>query len=551
MSFNDSPEVCVIGAGPAGLAIALRLADNGQSVTLVDGGGPGLESTGSDLHGGRIDPSVAASDRTDPTLVGGSLYARDHLTETRWRQPGGSSWRWAARGRPSGQRVVRMVEALPADFAERPAFDIPGFPVPANDILRYRDDALVFLDLEGHSFDPADYGDGLEPAHLPPHFYSELFHFPAAETIQVRRPGEAEAHPGIELRTGLQLLRFIRKGTLISGVEFASPSGESTILTPGRVVLAIGGIENSRHLLAGADNGSIPNPHDQLGRYFVDHPHIRLGYLRQAAIQDLSYYDFQEISDTFVLRGHGIDPDYAEREDLLRFSIDLVGRHSLDGTPTGFALAKLQDGIQRRDPRVIAGATAKALRHPVDAVTLGRLAKDGRVHHTGIGGWSDAEERLLTPGFASVESMFEQRPSPDNRVRLGSDTDRYGLRRPVLQWSFSEPEVSAIHRAVEVTSDAFEAAGLGPLTTMQSLGDGPIPRAGTGLHHMGGTRMHADPEEGVVDGHGRMHELDNLYVAGSSVFPTSVGYANPTFTIIQLALRLADHLSGTPGPADS
>lgn len=548
MSSNDSPDVCVIGAGPAGLAIALRLAANGQSVTLVDGGGPSLDAEGSELHEGRVVSSVHAEDRTDQTLVGGTLYPHNHLATTRWRQPGGSSWRWCARGRPSSDHTVRMVEALPADFAPRPLFEIPGFPVPAADILRYRDDALSFLDLGGHSFDPNAYDDGHQPVALPTEFYPKLFHFPAADVVQRVRPSEAEAHPAIDLRTGMHLYRFVRRGQRIAGVEFIDPSGVVKTLTPGRIVLTLGGIENSRQLLIGAEEGSIPNPHDLLGRYFVDHPHIRLGYLHQAALQDLSYYDFQQIRDTFVLRGHGIDPGFADREGLLRFSIDVVGRHELDGTHTGYALATLKDGVRRRQPQVIARSLAGTLRHPLDGARLGLLAKTGRVHHTGIGGWSDDEERLLPVGLASVESMFEQRPSWDNRVRLGSETDRYGRRQPMLQWSFSDSEVTAIRRAVDVTSAAFDSAGLGPLTTMQSLGDGTIPRAGTGMHHMGGTRMHADPEQGVVDAHGRMHELDNLYLAGSSVFPTSVGYANPTFTILQMALRLADHLSGNPGP---
>ena len=548
MTNNDSPDVCVIGAGTAGLAIALRLAANGQSVTLVDGGGPGLDAEGSDLHEGRVVSAAQAADRTDPTLVGGTLYPRNHLVASRWRRPGGASWRWCVLGRPSANHSVRMVQALPADFGPRPLFDIPGFPIPPEDILRYRDDALSFLDLAGHSFDPADYDDGRTPAPLCPEFYSKLFHFPSAEVIQQQRPSEAEAHSSIDFRTGLHLSRFQRTGQRITGVEFLDPSGTTKVLTPGRVVLAIGGIENSRQLLIAAEDGSIPNPHDLLGRYFVDHPHIRLGYLHQAALQDLSYYDFQRIRDTYVLRGHGIDPQYAESEGLLRFSIDLVGRHELDGTDTGYALAGLKDGVRRRQPQVIARSLAGTLRHPVSGARLGFLAKTERVHHTGRGGWSDDEERLLPVGLASVESMFEQRPSWDNRVRLSRETDRYGRPRPELQWSFSDTEVKAIHRAVEVTSSAFERAGLGPLTTMQSLGDGAIPRAGTGMHHMGGTRMHSDPEQGVVDEHGRMHQLDNLYLAGSSVFPTSVGYANPTFTIIQLALRLADHLSGQPGP---
>ena len=65
---------------------------------------------------------------------------------------------------------------------------------------------------------------------------------------------------------------------------------------------------------------------------------------------------------------------------------------------------------------------------------------------------------------------------------------------------------------------------------------------GGGRHHMGTTRMHADPKRGVVDANCRVHDVENLYVAGSSVFPTS-GAANPTLTLVALALRLADHLA--------
>jgi choline dehydrogenase-like flavoprotein len=524
------------------------MADNGHAVTLIDAGGQGIDANGPDLHGGSIVRSVDASDRTDSSLVGGTLYARDHLTATRWRHPGGSSWRWWVRSRPSAERTVRMVEAHPTDLGPRPAFDIPGFPMPAEEVLRYREEAFAFLDLAGHSFEPADYVDGLHPAPLPDHFYDKLFHFPRVAVVQDVRPAQAAAHPLIDLRTGLHLRRFGRTGQRITELEFIDGSGSTVTLRPETVVLAMGGIENSRQLLLGARDGSIPNPHDLLGRYFMDHPHIRLGYLHQASVEELDYYDFQQIRDTYVLRGHGIDPDFADQEDLLRFSIDLVGRHALDGTRTGFALAELQDGLTRRDPALIARSARRALGHPLNALRLGRLASQGRVHHTGFGGWSDTGSRQLPVGVAAVESMFEQRPSPDNRVRLSDATDRYGVPLPDLQWSFSEVEVSAIHRAVEVTSTAFEAAGLGPLTTLRELGEGVIPRAGTGLHHMGGTRMHGDPTQGVVDENARIHDLDNVYIAGSSVFPTSAGYANPTFTIIELALRLADHLSGQPGP---
>lgn len=442
-----------------------------------------------------------------------------------------------------------MVEGMPADFGPRPGFDIPGFPIPAADILQYRDEALSFLGLSGHSFDPERYDDGRSPIALSDDFYSELFHFPAVEIVQNVRPAEAAGHPLIDMQTGWHLHRLSRDGQRVASVEFVDSHGALHTLTPDRIVFSMGGIENSRQLLLAAESGSIPNPHDLIGRYFFDHPHIRLGYLHGADVSKLGYYDFQEIDEAFVLRGHGIEPAAADREGLLRFSVDIVGRHRFDGTRTGYGLASIKDGVERKQLGPILRALPSVARHPREAVTLGRIASKGQVHHTGLGGWSDDSERLLPVGTPSVEAMFEQRPSWDNRVRLGTTVDRYGARLPALQWSFSDVEVAAIRGAVDVTSAAFEDAGVGPLTTMQSLGDGPIPRAGTGLHHMGGTRMHEDPREGVVDENCRMHELDNVYIAGSSVFPTSVGYANPTFTIIEMAMRLADHLAGVRGPA--
>lgn len=544
---TDSPALCVIGAGPAGLALAMRLAANGQEVTLVDAGGKNVDTTGDDLHGGEVLPAIAAADRTDRQLVGGNLYRANHLMATRFRHPGGSSWRWGARGRPNGPPAVRMVQGAPVDFEARAAFDIPGFPVPAQDILRYQDDVLSFIDLAGHSFDIADYNDGMEEANLPAdRFYSKLFHFPKSDTFRKVRTAEAAAHPLIDMRTGLHLVGFERVGHRITAVLFTNDHGEKTRLTPDRIVLSAGGVENSRQLLLGADAGSIPNPHDLLGRYFMDHPHIRLGYLHKADPAELAYYDFQDVRGTPILRGHGIQPSFAESNDMLRFSIDLVGRHPVDGTPTGYAMAAAMDEVRRKNYAGLPRHLARAAMHPLKTLELAKAARGAGVHHTGLGGWSDADARLHSIGVASVESMFEQRPSWDNRIRLGTGTDRYGARQPTLQWSFSQSEVESIRHAAAVTSEAFVAAGLGPLTTMRELGDGVIPRAGTGLHHMGGTRMHSDPTEGVVDEHCRMHELDNLYIAGSSVFPTSVGYANPTFTIMQLAYRLADHLSELP-----
>jgi choline dehydrogenase-like flavoprotein len=131
---------------------------------------------------------------------------------------------------------------------------------------------------------------------------------------------------------------------------------------------------------------------------------------------------------------------------------------------------------------------------------------------------------------------LEQAPDPDNRITLADARDRFGLPRPALQWrwrAFDQQQLARIHAVVAAE---VERHGLGRIEV--TAGAPPDPNA---HHHMGTTRMHRDPRQGVVDEHGRVHGVANLFVAGSSVFPTS-GFANPTLTVVALTLRLAEHL---------
>jgi choline dehydrogenase-like flavoprotein len=137
--------------------------------------------------------------------------------------------------------------------------------------------------------------------------------------------------------------------------------------------------------------------------------------------------------------------------------------------------------------------------------------------------------------------MSEQLPNLDSRVTLDeSATDALGMPRVRLDWSFTTEDFDRLEASVAALAAALGADGKGrlcwPVAREQLLS-----RLDPARHHIGTTRMHADPEHGVVDADARVHELSNLYVAGSSVFPTA-GIANPTLTVIALAMRLSDHL---------
>ena len=142
----------------------------------------------------------------------------------------------------------------------------------------------------------------------------------------------------------------------------------------------------------------------------------------------------------------------------------------------------------------------------------------------------------------ALRTVIETTPRPDSRVTLGARRDRFGMPRIRVDWRLSADDLRGLNRLRAVLRREFERCGVGRLVDDESTDEAGWPSSMTGgKHHIGTTRMHADPHHGVVDPDCRVHGMSNLYVAGSSVFPTS-GYANPTLTIVALALRLADHL---------
>jgi choline dehydrogenase-like flavoprotein len=125
-------------------------------------------------------------------------------------------------------------------------------------------------------------------------------------------------------------------------------------------------------------------------------------------------------------------------------------------------------------------------------------------------------------------------------VTLGTRRDRFGLPVARVDWRPAPSDRASIRASQKAVDTALRAAGLGHVEFM--LGDEHPPMLLEGnFHHLGTTRMHTDPARGVVDADCRVHGVRNLYVAGSSVFPT-YGCSNPTLTVVALALRLADHL---------
>jgi choline dehydrogenase-like flavoprotein len=298
-------------------------------------------------------------------------------------------------------------------------------------------------------------------------------------------------------------------------------------------VLAAGAIENARLLLI----SNIGNERDLVGRYFAEHPHVRCGVLEVAEGVDVGFYDEVQRRRREPMAWFVAPASVQRAKRLLAFSASLCQRPPV---PVEWLVATQSAGY----------LSGKAF---LEATMLKRgPARAGRRLPRILGGLPDVARGLaarvkrgaLQGRLFEIKVRAEQVPNRESRVRLNGTRDRLGLPMVDLDWRTTEQDRASVREHARMLGRALEAAGVGRVYFPRVPGDVPwIDGVGGGWHQMGTTRMSRDPSTGVVDAHCRVHGVPNLYVAGSSVFP-SYGFANPTFTIIALSLRLADHLVG-------
>ncbi len=490
-------DLCIVGAGPAGVALAHELVGTDIDVIVLESGG--LEP----------EPSILALN--DGEVVGDPFAA---LRETRHRQLGGTARLWNTP--VFGEMGAKYVPLDSVDFEHRPWLPHSGWPFGLQELEPFYRRAQTLCGLGPFAYDAATWtGPGLEPLALPgPHFTSRVFQ------VGVRRVFPDEKLAALRSASNLRLCRratVVRLetdggGQRVSSAEVASPGGPRWRVRADRFVLAAGAIENARLLLVSGSEG-LGNSSGWVGRCFMEHPRDRAltllprsaGFYREAAL-----YDMHRSYDGTPVFGR-----LAMREEVLR-------SERLLNTSVAF--------LPQPRPR------AQRLRDLVSELPgLWRLTR--RLPAAGHGWSRVTAPQLWFSGF-TVLILVEQAPHPENRVVLGSTRDDLGVPRVQLHWRWRAEEQAALERLREIVAGELEAAGLGRVHWSSDAR--PDPNA---HHHAGTTRMHSDPQHGVVDPDGRVHGLDNLYVTGGSVFPTA-GFANPMLTIVTLALRLADHLKG-------
>lgn len=381
------------------------------------------------------------------------------------------------------------------DFRAKAADPLTAWPIARRDIEPYLDRARDILEIPCFAPDqPLD--DMLSQVHLT---YSPPVQFGYKYRSAIERS------PNITLSLNACVSNYIERDGRVVAAEVRDPENNRFTVRARQFVLAAGGIENSRILLwANSQNeGRLVRQADALGKYWIEHPHYT-------------------VAEAVLTADPRIDPDRRGRAYI----------------------APSEKAIRER------GILNCGLRfEQSDYDGTKRLISELACVAPRLGHWAMSTiGRGLICG-ARIRAAWEQAPRESNQVRLGTRRDRLGIPTVQLHWRKTELDLRTVRETTMLFASYLASRNLGrvrllPWVTAQE----PYPDDDEkiGNHHMGGTRMSQDPRTGVVDGTCKVHGLGNLYVCGSSVFP-SAGHANPTLTIVQLALRLADHLIAGAG----
>ncbi len=499
-------QICIIGAGAAGITIAQEFAGNGTQVCLLESGG--------------FDPDAETQE-----LYAGELTGHHYQTldTTRLRFFGGTTNHWAGYCRPLD----------PIDMQARPHVPNSGWPIDRAVLDPYYKRAQPVCDLGRYDYEPDNWRQGeygpfaFDPAKLisgviqvgPPTRFGEKYR----EAIRTARNVTCYLHANV---TDIRLA-----GDQVSEVKVACLDRKSFSVKAKIFILATGSIENARILLYSNSQrpAGIGNTHDIVGRYFSDHIVMwESGQLvtdRRYA-EAMLYGSEQRFDNAKIIGFAAPSPEFQRQREIPNCAMCL--------DPINLSV------------RSQAIASAKQV---MRAVGEGRVP-DQFATHIGrmISDFDDLLDAAYRKAMNPPPKLFTTRfwteavPDPDCRVTLTGEKDALGLPRVKLDWRVPADLPRTFKIMHELFASEIGRLGIGRVQIgLKGSVEAAIDDLEGSFHQMGTTRMHTDPRHGVVDANCRVHDVHNLYIAGSSVFP-AYGHINPTLTIVALAIRLADHI---------
>ncbi|HEY4366938.1 MAG TPA: GMC family oxidoreductase [Steroidobacteraceae bacterium] len=510
--FELTCDLCIVGAGPAGITIATELRNQNLKIVLLESGGlqPELETQ-----------ALAKGE------VAGLGYVP--LETARVRCFGGSTGHWHGWCGPLDD----------IDFETRPWVPHSGWPIRRADLVPYYPRAQQLCELGPFDYDPAHWNLGAAPL-LPlkgAAVRSTILQLspPTRFGIRYRTPVLAAENIGLYIYSNVTRLDPSANGALIDRLQVATLAGNRFTVKAKHYVLATGGIENPRLLLSSNDviKTGIGNAYDNVGRYFADHIQV-------------------DTAGIFPLRSDVSFNLYTKEDRATKYPFNLAG----GGAATLLGKLCLSEQTQRAEKTLNYSARISPTylsdyylhsrsQEITSASSVTKMADKLRTIASSVDeAASIASDRALgrERTFYKLVTLQEQAPNPSSRVTLGTQRDAMGMLEPRLEWRLTDLDRHTIKVAAAHIVEAFSASGVARLQIPIDLDATEWPsNMGCSWHHCGTTRMHADPKRGVVDANCKVHGMHNFFIAGSSVFATN-GQGNPTLNIVTLSLRLADHL---------
>jgi choline dehydrogenase-like flavoprotein len=543
-------DVVVIGAGPAGIVVALEMARSGTEVLLIESG---LE---------------AYSERIEK-LADAAQYDHDlhsPMEIARRRQVGGTSTIWGG----------RCVPYDPIDFDSRPFMDDTDWPIAYEDILPFYERACAWMSVGRPVFDTAQSSQLARP--IVPGFIDgevrnttlERWSLPVNFGHEYR--DQLLDAKNIRLVTGLTCTEIVvvPGESKVDHLECRTIDGATTQVRGRRYVLAAGGLEGTRLLLAstGPNGTALGNHSDHLGRWYMSHLEGVISNVHFSTPPRQTIFGIErDVDGVYVRRRLSFSREFQHERQLPNIVAWLANREPADArhksgvlsfvylmlsSPLGKYVATDAQRRSLKGEKVPGSPYGEAEQRPfsehVMNIVRQPIATARFIFSFGIGRFL-SKRRM--PGFFiySPDNIYplqyhgEHRPHRDSRVTLSDDRDELGMPRLNIDIKFSQEDLDGVIAAHECWDEHLRRTGCGHVEYLHDdLGEAIMSRVGGGFHQIGTTRMAANPDDGVVDENLTVHGVENLSVISSSTFVTS-GQANSTLLIVMMALRLAEYLA--------